>query len=106
MTRQNAIRMLDRINIDSVRGLPGVFVPHYNFSMLSQLSEVTSETIAGINCANWSQMMLHETRITGQGGLVVDFPRTQSLPGSRSNWMAGFLVGLGAVAALAVYLRH
>jgi hypothetical protein len=100
VTRKRAWWMLDRIDTDSLRGLSNLFVqiPRYNFRMLGQLSEVTPDTLAGINCANCSQMMLCEAGITDQGGLLIDFPRTQALPGSRSNWMTGFLAGLGLVA--------
>jgi hypothetical protein len=102
VSRQRAFRALDRINIDSVRASAGVFVPRYHFRMLGQLTRVTPDTLAGINCANWSQMMLAEAGIMDQGGMLIDFPRTQALPGSRSAWMSGFLFGLGAVSSLVV----
>ena len=98
ITRQNAFQALRRIHADSLRGHAGVVVPHYNFRLLGQLVQVTPDTVEGMNCANWSQSTLREAGIRGQGGLIIDFPRTQTLPGSRADWLNGFYLVLTGLA--------
>lgn len=99
VSRDSAFRVLDRINIDSLRGHSAAALQTYNFRMIGKFTEPTDDLVGGINCANWAQMMLREAGVTDQGGLLIDFPRTQTLNGSRSEWMLGLFVGLGATAA-------
>jgi hypothetical protein len=109
ISRAVAQRVLRRIHDDSLRGLDlRAPTPRYDFRMVGQLKGLDSPTSSvladGINCANWSQAMLIEAGIHDQGGLLIDFPRTQALAGSRSDWLTGLLIGLGAVDLLRQYL--
>lgn len=108
ITRQTAQTVLRRIHDDSLKGQdlrnP---TPRYDFRMVGMLKTTPYETsvdlTGGINCANWSQAMLRLAGVQDTGGMLIDFPRTQLLFGSRSQWLMGFLIMIGAVEQLRNY---
>jgi hypothetical protein len=108
ITRATAQTVLRRIHDDTLRGQdlrnP---VPRYDFRMIGQIKtmliETSTDLSGGINCANWSQAMLRLAGIRDTGGMLIDFPRTQLLFGTRSQWLVGFLITVGAAMELREY---
>lgn len=94
--RADACKMIDRIESDAINTSHDVERSAYLFRLFGQLTELTEETVGGVNCANWSQKMLREAGITDQGGLILDFPLTQTLPGTRTAWLCGLMLAIAA----------
>jgi hypothetical protein len=109
ITRPTAQTVLRRIHDDTLRGQdfrnP---VARYDFRMIGQIKtmliETSTDLTGGINCANWSQAMLRLAGIGDTGGMLIDFPRTQLLFGTRSQWLVGFLIAVGAAMELQEYM--